>query len=94
MAKHEIPSKIPTIKTIRYAALTLMQINGVVTTLEVKNYLSKRHYLVEHTEIIHWMHHLAKKEGWESHFDGRLREYRLKESTYDLCCEALGFSSN
>lgn len=95
MPKHLPLPKLPNIKTIRYAALTLMHINTSVTTIEIKNYLSRKGYLVDHSDISHWMGCLAKKEGWISSFDGRLREYRLQDSPgYDLCCEALGFSSN
>ncbi len=95
MSRHYPLPKLPNIKTIRYAALTLMQINEVVTSLEVKNYLCRKGYMVDHADISHWMNCLAQEEDWQTQFDGRLREYRLRtDMGYDLCCEAVGFSSN
>lgn len=95
MSKHYSLPKLPNIKTIRSAAIALMNANQVVTTIEVKNYLSRKGYLVDHSDIVHWMICLAKKEGWYSYFDGQLKTYQLKEYPgYDLCCEAVGFSSN
>ncbi len=95
MSKHYSLRKLPNLKTIRYAALTLLNLNKVVTTLEVKDYLYQKGYAIEHADIIHWMSCLSKKEGWESTFDGQIREYRMQAYPgYDLCCEAVGFSSN
>ena len=83
------------IKTVRFAALALMYINQTVTTVEIKNYLRRQGYRIDHSDIIYCMSCLARKEGWESSFDGQFREYRLRAYPgYDLCCEALGYSSN
>jgi len=95
MSKHYPFPKFPNLKTIRFAALTLLSLNKVVTPIEVKNYLRRKGYTIDHADIIHWMSCLSKKEGWESSFDGHVREYRMQAYPgYDMCCEAVGFSSN
>ncbi len=94
MSKHYSSTPLPDLKTIRYAALTLLQMQHRVTPQEVDDYLRRKGYLVDFLDVVHWMACLAKKEGWSSEFDGQQREYRLRVNEYDLCCEALGFSSN
>ena len=95
MSKNYSLPRLPNIKIIRQAALSLLHTNQEVTTIEVKNLLARKGFLADHAEIIHWMVCIARKEGWQYNFDGKVRTYRLKPYPgYDLCCEAIGYSSN
>ncbi|MEL6635852.1 MAG: hypothetical protein AAFW73_03190 [Bacteroidota bacterium] len=85
---------LPDVKTIRHAARTLLQMQARVTPREVRDYLLRQGYFVDHSDIVHWMACLAQQEGWARSSLGEQSEYRPRVRSYDLCCEALGFSSS
>jgi hypothetical protein len=64
-------------KDVRKVAFSLMQQNGITTTLEVKNALRNAGFYARQYEVSALMDKIADKQGWFWTFNGRFRTYSL-----------------
>ena len=90
-------TKFPDRMTVRIAAATLIMVNKITTSLEVKDFLEHQGYHAEQKNISKLMVWAAEEEGWLYFYNGKFRVYMFgeeKDNETMIECDLLEFSSN